>query len=354
MRGYKGVSVVKRNLSAVVSERFFIHLWMSLYLCFSIVIWAPTAPAGLVYDAASVVLPSNYDINSTYSIFFRGSTSANIVVDGQGQFLQMARVAAPLLMVGDNKNVRLSNIVLKDFSPAHVRLGRNATLTFGDDVYIQIADNATALSSSWKFDGMNCVIDGCGKSFQLGVADSILLSDWKQLALKDITLLGAGSQPAGSGIRCLGLRSQLVLDDAVVYLDPLWNIAQGNLLIKNSVIFKGRGNMLSWTSRGTLAIDSHACLSFDYGTTFSYDSASGLRTQLIMADASSFLHLNNASLCATHTGLILSGGSVFFENFVTISSEASSEAEAIVFDTSIKAYVPLGATVDVRGKVVYQ
>ena len=155
-------------------------------------------------------------------------------------------------------------------------------------------------------------------------------------------------------MRCAGKKSQLTFDDVTVFLDPLFNIKQGNLLIKNNVTIKGRGNMLAWTSAGTLTIDSNACLAFDYGTTFSYDSASGLRTQLVMTDLSSVLCLNNASLCATHTGLILSNGSIFFDNLVTVSSEGSTEAEAIVFDNSVKAYVPLGATIDVRGMVINQ
>lgn len=313
-----------------------------------------TSSAGVIVDAASNALPSNYDLSTTYSFYFRGASSSSMTIDGCGYLLQMARTTSPLLVVNDNKSVRLTNIVLKDFSPAHIKLGRNSTLTFGDNVYIQLADNAGPITSSWYFDGMDCVIDGRGKTLQIKANDALLVNDAKQLCLKDLKLVGAGSGATTSRLRCTGKRAQLTFDDVTLFLDPLFNIKQGNLLIKNQVTVKGRGNMLAWTSTGTLTIDSNACLSFDYGTTFSYDSASGSRSQLIMTDLSSVLQFNNACLCATHTGLILSNGSIFFDNLVTVSSEASNEAEAIVFDSSVKAYVPLGATFDVRGKVVYE
>lgn len=315
-------------------------------------VFAPSVGAGLIFDAATATLASNYDINTTYSVFFRGASSSSMVIDGQGQFLQMSRVASPLLIVNDNKNVRLTNIVLKDFSPDHLKLGRNSTLTFGDNVYIMLSESAAPLTSSWYFDGINCVIDGRGKVLQIQANDSLLVNDAKQLCLKDLKLIGAGSGATTSRLRCAGSRSQLIFDDVTVFLDPLFNIKQGNLLIKNQVSMRGRGNMLAWTSTGTLTIDSFACLSFDYGTTFSYDSASRRKDRLIMTDLSSVLRFDNASLCATHTGLILSNGSIFFDNLVTVSSEASNEAEAIVFDSSVKAYMPLGTTLDFRGIVV--
>lgn len=311
-----------------------------------------TTLPGVWFDEALTRLVANYDLTITYSFFFRGSASSNMVVDGRGLFVRMARTDEPLISIPDNKNVRLTNIVLKDFSPNHLKLGRNATLTFGDNVYIQLAENASPLAYPWLFDGMNCVIDGRGRVLKIQEADSLLVSDAKQLCLKDLKLIGAGSDVTTSRLRCAGSRSQLTFDDVTVFLDPLFNIKQGNLLIKNNVSLRGRGNVLAWTSTGTLTIDSFACLSFEHGTTFSYDSASARRDRLVMTDLSSALRFDNASLCATHTGLILSNGSIFFDNLVTVSSEASNEAEAIVFDNSVKAYMPLGTTFDVRGIVV--
>ncbi len=312
---------------------------------------APTG-AGLIFNAASTTLFSNYDLNVSCSLCFQGSQT--MVVNGRGMFLRMARVASPLLVVAPNCNVTLTNIVLKDLSPAHILLGKGASLTFGDNVYIQLAENATPLTYSWSFNGQGCVLDGQGKVFHLCAADSLLLNNAMQLSLKDITLVGVGTAGAKSTIRCAGPLAQLTLDDAIVHLSPFFNIQQGNVLVKNNVALKGRGSVLAWTSTGTLTIASNSCLKFDYGTTFSYDSAAASRTQLVMNDLSAFLEFDNATLHTTHTGLIISGGTVFLDNLVTLSSEGSNQAEAIVFDSNFPVYVPLGATLDVYGPVIHQ
>ena len=293
------------------------------------VVIAPSA-TGLVIDVASVALSGNMDLNLTASVFFRGKNSSTMVFDGQGMFFQMPRTASPFLQVAAGKSVKLQNLVLKDFSPVHIRLAAGASLVFGDNVYIQLADNAAPVTTSFVFDGARSVIDGRGKFLTLGAPDAVLVNDGKDVTFKDMTVLGLRSTGTAHTLRCAGANAQVVFDDAKLVLDSFFNMIRGNVLVRNHVAIKGRGTTFAWTSAGSLAIDSNATLKLDYGTTFSYDSSSRLRTQLIMTDASSLLHVNNATLCATHTGVILSRGSMYFENVVTLSSEASYEAEAIV------------------------
>lgn len=310
--------------------------------------------SGLVIDVASVALSGNMDLSTTSSVFFRGRSATTMTFDGQGFFLQMPRASNPFLQIAARKNVILKNIVLKDFSPEHIRLFTSASIVFGDNVLIQLADSTQRLNSSWVFDGVGSVVDGRGGSLQLNVADAILVNENKDVTFKNIRLMGVSSQDTGHKIRCRGVLSRVILDDATVILDSFFNVVQGNMIARNDVTIKGLGSTLAWTSTGTLRLDSFACLKFDYGTTFSYDAASKTRTNIVMNDVSSLLYLNNATVHATRAGLTLSTGSLYCENIVTFVSEATVEAEALVLDKSLQAFVPNGSTVEIKGKVVYQ
>jgi len=318
------------------------------------VIMTPSS-TGLVVDAALTQLSGNMDLSITSSIFFRGKNATNMTFDGQGFYFQMPRATVPFLQVAARKNVVLKNIVLKDFSQEHLRLFASASCVFGDNVYIQLASSSQALTSAWVFDGSGAIIDGRGGALQLGATDVILINDARDLTLKNIRLLGCSSTGTAHRMRCVGTQSTLILDDSMLMIDSLFNLAQGNVVIRNDVTIKGIAGTLAWTSTGTMQLDPFACLKFDYGSTFSYDSgAKNARNSFVMSDASSLLYLNNARLHVTRAGLTLSRGSMYFENVVTLASEAQTEAEALVLDKNLQAFVPNGSTIDVKGKVVYQ
>ena len=313
-----------------------------------------TSSTGLVIDAALNLLSGNMDLNVTSSVFFRGKNAASMIFDGQGFFLQMPRASAPFLQVAARKRVVLKNIVLKDFSPEHLKLLSAASLVFGDNVYLQLADTVQPISTSWVFDGIGAVVDGRGGSLQLSVADAILVNDAKEVTFKNVRLLGVSSTGTTHRMRCAGPLSNIILDDSTVMINSFFNVTQGSVTARNDVTFKGLRSTFSWTSTGTLRLDPFACLKFDYGTTFSYDAASKTRTNVVFADASSLLYLNNATVYVTRTGLTLAGGSMYCENIVTLASEAQTEAEALILDKSLQAFVPNGSTVEIKGKVVYQ
>jgi hypothetical protein len=152
----------------------------------------------------------------------------------------------------------------------------------------------------------------------------------------------------------VGANSQLILDDAQLCTDTFFNVVQGNMLVRNEVTFSGMNTKIAWTSPGTCTVDAFSRLTFDFGTTFSYDSAARNRNKFVMTDYSSWLYLNNATFHVTRPGLTLSGGSVYLKNAVVFSSEAQIPAEALLFDSLLKVYVPLGASLEPRGIVMYQ
>jgi len=312
--------------------------------------------SNITIDAAANELATSIELLTSATLTFNGRNSGTspIVLDGKGLRLSCARVSVPLIIIAAGKTAVLTNIVLKEFAPIHVRLGAGSKLLFGDNVYIQLSDAADTLTYSWVFDGIGSVIDGRGKSLMLGVTDALLINDNKNLTLKDMSVFGLKTTGTAHTMRCEGSGSRIFFDDATLYPDVFLNISQGNATARNTVIVKGKDAKLAWTSSGSFTVDSYSTLKFDYGTTFSYDSPSMTRNKFVMTDYSSLLHLNNAIFHSTRPGLVLSSGSIFLENAVVFSSEGRLEAESLWFDSLLKVYVPLGASLEIRGKVVYQ
>ncbi len=314
---------------------------------------APSS-AGIIVDAALTTFSGNMDLSLTSSVFFRGKNASSMIFDGQGFFMQMPRSGGPFLQVAAGKKVVLRNIVLKDFSPEDLSLQTGASLVFGDNVYLRLSDTTQPLTTSWVFDGNGAVVDGRGGALQLQATDAILVNDTKDVTFKNIRLLGMKSTQTAHRLRCAGASSKIIFDETLLMVDSFLNLTQGNVVMRNNVTVRGLGSTFAWTSAGTMRLDPFACLKFDYGTTFSYDASSKVRTNLVFSDASALLHMNQATLHATRSGLLLSTGSMYFENIVTLESEAQTVAEALVIDKSLQAFVPNGSTVAVKGKVVYQ
>ncbi|MBM3894530.1 hypothetical protein FJ366_02960 [Candidatus Dependentiae bacterium] len=312
--------------------------------------------SSFVVNDASNRLMDSFDLSTTVTLQFNGTSAGSnpIRVDGSGLCLNMARTLSPMIFVAAGKTVELSNIVLKDFSPAHLMLGAGSRLLFGDNVCIQLADNANPLTYSWVFSGTGAVIDGRGKALRLNATDALLINDAKSLTLKDLCMYGLKTTGTAHSLRCIGVNSQLILEDAKIYTDGYFNAVQGNMLIKNDVSFCGADTKVAWTSPGRLTIDSFSSLTFDFGTTFSYDSAARSRNNFVMTDYSSWLKLNNARFHTTRPGLVLSSGSASVENAVIFSSEALNVSEAFRIDRSLKVYVPLGASIEPRGIILYE
>jgi hypothetical protein len=311
--------------------------------------------ATLTYDDANNALVKNQDLSSSHKITFRGNASSTVSLDGAGFICQMPRAATAVIVASDNKHALLSNVVLKDFSPAHIQIGTGASFRFGDDVYIQLADNASDLTYTWSFDG-NSTIDGRGKSLTLAGNDSIRVNDHRTLTVKDTVLHGVKTINDGIG-RIYGVdpSSKIILDDVTMYLDGTYNYSHGALDINNNVKIRGNGKTIAYTSTTALTINSNSQLFCDRGVTFSYDSRSAAQDKIVFTDASSQLYFNASTLHVTNTGLHLQTGAVLFDDKVTVSAEATQYTnEAVRFNSNLKAYILAGASLNVLGIIKYE
>jgi len=131
-----------------------------------------------------------------------------------------------------------------------------------------------------------------------------------------------------------------------------YTFSRGALQYVSDVIFTGTNTFIYSASR-TSTVASHGRIYFDIGTTFSYAPRVAKKNLLYFPDKSAQCYLDGATLFSTRTGLALSDGTLFFDNKVTVSSQAKNSGEAIIFDSTMQVNVLGAAILDVYGMALF-
>jgi hypothetical protein len=309
------------------------------------------ASTELTLDDSSYTMINNEFLNSAKKINFRGSNTSNLTLDGGNYYVQFSRAQVGMIDIAANKNALLQNIVLKDFDPAHISLGSNSTVKFGDGVVIELADNIS-LNYTLSFVG-NGVINGKGNTCTFEDLSGLVLSSGKTLTLANLVCDGVKDTGNLRSISLYGATSKLILRDTDLYLDGTFTLTQGKVDILGSSALYGNGKTFAYQSSDDLTILKNSCLRCDFGLTFSYDSLAAARDKIVFNDSlSSLLHLNGATLHATHTGLDVTSGRLVIQDRVIFNSEADNAFEAIKIGAAVNTDILAGATIDVHGRVV--
>ncbi len=330
---------------------------------------------------------------------FRGNNASNMTWNGGGCAISFARGTgqAGSLVVAAGKTVTLENVVLKDFSSACCTIGAGGSLVFGNGVTIELGTNED-LSMTWSFTGQTTasMIRGVGNVLNLGNlgasnfvglavgAPAGAVTGAVTLWLNDVRvtgLTGAVNSVANSYrstasyiasrnlIRCINNTDIISMRNSELNLAGNYTLSTGSINIYNDVAIKGKGFKFSFSSNGTLAIQSASTLMIDRNVTFSYDSsgigASGdprylaasatCKDQLTMADQTSRLFLNGCTFYGTLTSPRLQTGVLVVSDRVVMQSEGTVDANSIVLSDagSLRVEVLSGAVLDVFGALSY-
>jgi hypothetical protein len=309
---------------------------------------AVVEPNNLLLDNDEHTLSKDQLVHAGDPLHFRGLSASAITLDGNGQTLDFARSSGDLLKVFDNKSATLTNITLKNFKPEHLVLGSNAQLTLGDRTYIYFSDNAD-LNYTLTCDGL---VTFRGFHTSLSIVKpfgGFLWNSGSNIVFEDLYVKNCG----GSALNPYDATTHCIVRDTTLAFDTNQTFSIGSLDIAGSSIFTSSWATISYTSSSDLTIQSGSKLFLDRGITFSYDSAAASRTGLAFEDASSEMVLCGASLHTTLTGLDLVQGRMKIDETVTVSCEASNNAEAVRFGDEFDLYITAGGTLRIFGRVVH-
>ena len=178
------------------------------------------------------------------------------------------------------------------------------------------------------------IIDGQGNNLILGRRAQLLIDTLTTLTLKNLTLKNNLNNVARPAVKCLDMYGKLALDNVTLALEDDFYFNRGQLFVHNDVVVSGSSGLIYRSTQQSF-ITSGANLTFDIGTTFSYDTATTSSYLINMVDESSFLYLNGCALQCTTTGLNLTKGRLFLDNKVLFKNNEIEDLSSLSVTTSV-------------------
>jgi len=182
----------------------------------------------------------------------------------------------------------------------------------------------------------NAVIDGRGHDLIIDTNSQISLDPTVSVTLKNMNIKDKRSSSLYPPIILDATTSQLTLDNVILAPVNDFNFLQGQLFIKNDVIFTGT-SALVYKSTMPCRIAPNSCLYFDTNTSFNFAPYSNNKDLLAMTDATSSIYLNGCDLKTTYTGLRLTKGRLICDNKINFDSQYASRISG--FATSINTSI---------------
>ena len=271
-----------------------------------------------------------------------GERNYDVIVDGNTNFLGFTKTDEQIFTITNGVKATLTNIIMRDFSPKHVKFENNESkLTFGDKTTITLARNET-LDYPWVFEG-DVVIRGAGNILELGPQGVLeVKGENSRLLLDGVILKGV----KGTNVRCLADSSRIILKGVKWIQSDNFSYGFGgiDILDDSSILGSYQDFYFGYFSTQSLRIFSNATLSLLKNIVFSYNPQVLRRPALYnlfeFADTSSALYLEQATLeVVPPAALTLSGGRLIIrdQNF---SRGTITIAQDMVVDQ------PAGATLE--------
>lgn len=193
----------------------------------------------------------------------------------------------------------------------------------------------------------SCTIRGNGNQLSFGSQGALLVRKNSNVCFEDVIISGVQDNK----IICLDDSGSIVFENCSIDMNAQYTYSRGSLLFSGINELSG-GAAFIFSSRGTMSIDSWSTLLVNDNVVFQYAPVRARRDLISLADRTSQIYFDQASLVATSTGLRLSTGTLLFDNSVTLSSQGRNNAEGIVLDRSLALEVLGNAQLELCGFIV--
>lgn len=236
--------------------------------------------------------------------------------------------------------------------------GNTSVWKFADPGYTTFTNATISLNAYTSVAGKwcmnkNCRINGNGNVLDFGQVSScgkpvgaIQARTGARLIIEDAIIKNV----QGNRLSCLMNDGVITCSNCTLELSGAYTFSTGAMIFSGDVHITG-SNKFIYSTYNTSTVSSYSTLTFEQGTTFNYAPIIAHKNLLHLSGDTSSLYLNGCTLSATRTGLRLSGGSLFFDNRVTVTSAALFKAEAIEFANDLNITVLAVAKVDLYGHI---
>jgi len=222
-----------------------------------------------------------------------------------------------------------------------------------ENVHLILHHDVT-LDSKITFSG-ECYFFGSGSVLSLLGSGSLVIAENSSLYIKELNLHGV----KGSNIACVGNDSKLILNNTSMLIEEDYTFSIGSILFSNEVDLFGSNTFLYESSQSsTLDISSVIHLSSGVELFLKKDIETN-QQPLIFTDKTSILHIDNAGLIITGSGVQFANGTLKLDNEVIIDIEGTVTSEGLILGDGTEAdemnvLIDSGTTIHTRkGILVY-
>jgi WD40 repeat protein len=170
------------------------------------------------------------------------------------------------------------------------------------------------------------IIDGQGHVLTMNNRAQLLVDTKTTLTLRNLIFKNKLNTIARPAAKCLDWYGKLALDNVEMALVDDFYFYKGELFIHNDVVFTGSSQFVYW---GVQPCFINSTLCFDKGTAFDYRPSTTDKALIKMQSETSSIYFDGCTLKATHTGMQLTKGRVYFDNKITITSAAESTLRSL-------------------------
>lgn len=262
---------------------------------------------------------------------------------------------AGALTLANNTAVTMQVTRLENFSEDQVTRGAGSSLVFGSGTTVALGGDQT-LTKQWRF-GASCALDGRGATLTLGTGGSISIEGSPRCTISNLTIANLSQY----NFTC-DATSHVRFENVKLIIPSIYHFATGSFDIYNSIFECAGPGIFSYESieASTINVGSEWLLSA--GVTLSYAPTNTFDNRIYFSDATAKLHLDNATLVATYTGLNLNTGTLVLSghNYANVSTVIDDDGVPLSFgtgDVNKNLYISVspGGSLDiVRGFLDYR
>ena len=176
-----------------------------------------------------------------------------------------------------------------------------------------------------------CIVQGNGYSIDCSSGD-LAVGNGASVLFKDVMLTGISD----GAVYCTDSLGTFSFQNVTWIQDSNYSFTQGTIEVLGQLNMMGDA-VFAYQSSKQSSIKSNATWFFDSGMTFSYDPSTASSNLIAFTDRTSILHLYETTLFATDVGLQLTKGKLIVEGTCPVISEASVEANGILFGDGASA-----------------
>ena len=248
----------------------------------------------------------NASTNVTHSSIF--PVSGNVQMRGGSISLQNSLFFGPGTILGSSGTFNGgSSMPIVDFAVTVTGLPSNQTTVF-KDVQVSICSEFE-IAGDVRFEG-KCRLIGNHSVLKLGESAHIVVANNSSLEVEGIKLLGLKN----SNVEMLTDTADISFDNCALILSNDFTCSHGSINFQKEVTVMGNYKFIYATPM-TSTISNQSFLIFDRASTFSYDPPVARKDLIEFADKTSLLCLFNSTLYTTHTGMVLTKGTLLIDDF---------------------------------------